>query len=279
MQIKQLKNLSDKLLVFGGAYGNLEALTEIRNIAQTEAYRPEQVIFTGDAVAYCTQPEQCVQLLAEWGVHAIAGNVEIQLREGRDTCGCNFKEGTVCDRLSQQWYPFVKQNISNSSLDWMSDLPRVIKFTFQGRNFAVVHGSYKNVSSYIFKSTKWSRKQKELVSADCDIIIAGHCGIPFYNVKDGIAWINAGVIGMPANDGTPRGWYLTLEPVKNGSIRFELKSLKYDYEKTAQTMKENKLPDEYCQALRTGIWDNCEILPPAESGLQGKRLDFYSFIL
>jgi hypothetical protein len=29
------------------------------------------------------------------------------------------------------------------------------------------------------------------------------------------------------------------------------------------------LPEEYSRTIRTGIWDNTEILPAIESGLQG----------
>lgn len=88
MRIKELGTISDSLLIFGGAYGNIHALSEMKSIAKKNGYHPEQVIFIGDAAAYCAYPERCVQLLAQWGVHAIAGNVEIQLREDRDDCGC-----------------------------------------------------------------------------------------------------------------------------------------------------------------------------------------------
>lgn len=279
MRTKELGTLTDKLLIFGGTYGNIHALSEMQSIAKKNGYRPNQVIFTGDAAAYCAYPERCVQLLDHWDIHAIAGNVEIQLREDRDDCGCNFEDGTVCNRLSQQWYPFVKKNISDSSLGWMHNLPDIIKFTLQDRKFIVVHGSYSNVSSYIFKSTEWEVKKRELNLAESDVIIAGHSGIPFYDINQNNAWINAGVIGMPANDGTPRCWYLTIEPADNDSIRFELKNMEYDYEKAKQAMEEHNLPKEYSKTLRTGIWDNCEILPPAEAKEQGEQLEFTSRIL
>ena len=50
---------------------------------------------------------------------------------------------------------------------------------------------------------------------DCDGVVCGHSGIPFCRLLEGDKrgrgarlWLNAGVIGMPANDGTARSWQL-----------------------------------------------------------------------
>lgn len=55
-----------------------------------------------------------------------------------------------------------------------------------------MHGSYNNVSSYIFQSTDGDIKEKELKLSESDVIIAGHSGIPFCDIKEDKAWINAG---------------------------------------------------------------------------------------
>lgn len=43
-----------------------------------------RIIFTGDASAYCAHPEECVQLIKEWDILSIAGNIEIQLAKRLD---------------------------------------------------------------------------------------------------------------------------------------------------------------------------------------------------
>ena len=69
---------------------------------------------------------------------------------------------------------------------------------------------------------------------------------------------------MPANDGTTRGWYLLIDTTGD-TLHFTHHSLKYDFNITARLMERNGLPMEYVKTLRTGIWDNCDILPPEET--------------
>lgn len=275
MNTEDLGTISDKLLIFGGAYGNLQALTRLKEIAESQNFNSMQIIFTGDAAAYCAHPEECIQLIKKWDIYAIAGNVEIQLREESDDCGCNFEAGTTCERLSRQWYPYVQQKVSPSSLEWMHQLPDSLRFSINGYTVQVVHGSYTDVSQYVFKSTGWKVKHKEFDAAGSDIIIGGHCGIPFSDHQTNRLWFNAGVIGMPANDNTPRAWYATAEPADSG-ILLKHHSFEYDHHQTAEAMKSENLPSEYWKTLCSGIWDNCDILPDQETREQGNRLSLSS---
>ncbi|MBL7056124.1 metallophosphoesterase family protein [Candidatus Woesearchaeota archaeon] len=266
----------EKVLIFGGSYSNVQALEKLREIAKD--IPKENIIFAGDSVAYCAEPEETAKILRNWGINSIAGNVEMQLREDRDDCACNFKEDSTCEALSKQWYPYCKEHISKESLEWMETLPDFLRFQMNNKEIMIVHGSYSNTSQFIFKSTEWQVKEQELEKAEADIIIGGHAGIPFSHKENDKAWINAGVVGMPANDGTPRVWYLTLTPDKEG-IKVEHKSFEYNNEKASKLMEKNNLPKEYSKTLKTGIWDNCDILPEQEIKEQGKRLEFDSFII
>jgi len=266
-KIKDLKNISGKILVFGGVYSNLQALEKLISIAESLSIPPENCICTGDIVGYCAQPEETVQAFRKWGAHSIAGNVEIQLAEDKEDCGCDFREGSRCDDFSKQWYPYAKIHLSQDSIDWMKELPLHIRFNYDGKKVQVVHGSAFQVSEFIFKSTDWSVKQRNFIETQTDIIVAGHCGLPFSHQEEGKLWLNPGVIGMPANDGSPKTWYAILDLDKDPG--FEHYSLKYDHQRASSLMMENQLPQEYARTLITGIWDNTEILPGLESGLQG----------
>jgi len=271
--VKDLGALSGKILVFGGVYSNLPALERLIEIANELQIPASNIICTGDIVGYCAQPEECVQRIRQWGIHSIAGNVEIQLRNREDDCGCNFDEGSRCDTFSRKWYPFAQLRLSEDSLQWMEQLPEHLCFQYGNKRVYVLHGSYLNPSEFIFRSTPWEQKQANFQTTQADIILAGHCGLPFHHEQDGLVWLNAGVIGMPANDGTSRVWYAILEMEKQ-VIAFEHRSFEYDHENAIHLMEKNKLPREYSETLRTGLWDNCEILPQEETKAQGKRLDF-----
>lgn len=267
--IPNLGTLEGPLLVFGGVYSNLQALEAIQQKAHELGIPPSNVICTGDVVAYCAEPEACVQRIKDWGIPCIAGNVEIQLSTGQEDCACDFTSGSRCDTFSKQWYPFAQSQLSTDSLQWMAALPEFLYFNYAGKRVAVLHGSFHHTSEFIFESTDWSIKQQNFNALQADVILAGHCGLPFSQSKNEKHWLNPGVIGMPANDGTPRVWYMVLNQ-SNHHFNFEHQALEYDYLRANQLMQERQLTPEYAKTLLTGLWDNCEILPEVETALQGQ---------
>lgn len=269
---QDIGKLSGKVLVFGGVYSNLQALQALKKIADAEGFSPKNIICTGDIVAYCAMPQACLELIQDWGIHNILGNVEIQLRDEEEDCGCNFNDGSRCDVFSRQWFPFAQKSINSAARNWLKTLPDHLVFEYADKKCVVVHGTFSETSGYVFRSSPWLKKQQNFEAAAADVILAGHCGLPFHDVQDGKYWLNAGVIGMPANDGTPRVWYMTLDDTDVFS--FAHHAFEYDCSAANQQMTENCLPPQYAQTLLTGLWDNCEILPLEETKTQGKMLLF-----
>lgn len=261
-----------KMLLFGGVYSNLQALEALKTIAETLNIAPENCICTGDIVGYCAQPEETVQLIKQWGAKSILGNVEEQLIEGATDCGCDFTEGSRCDGFSKLWYPYAQSKLSQDSLQYLKTLPDFISFKIRDKKATVVHGSTSLISEFIFKSTAWDRKAPHFEATKSDIIIAGHCGLPFHESKDNKLWLNPGVIGMPANNGSPNVWYAILEDT-NSEVTFSHHQLEYNYKLTNQLMNNGILPEAYATTIISGIWDNTEILPQQERDLQGLTLD------
>lgn len=276
--LKNIGKLEGELLVFGGVYSNLQALETLMEIAEKKKIPASNIICTGDIVAYCAQPEECVQAVKEWGIHAIAGNVEIQLREGLDDCGCDFQVDSRCDFFAKQWFPYAKNRVSKGAITWMDTLPTHIQFEYAGKTCFVLHGSYTHVSEFIFKSTPWQKKQESFDATGANVILAGHCGLPFNDVQNGKMWLNAGVIGMPANDGTSRVWYMLIQ-AQESTIAFQHCHFLYDFDETFAQMLENELPIDYAKTLSSGLWDNCDILPDEETAAQGKELIFQEMVL
>ncbi|MBD0779987.1 metallophosphoesterase family protein [Maribacter sp. ANRC-HE7] len=271
--IQNLGTLTGKILLFGGVYSNLQALEALLDVAHNLNISSRNMICTGDIIGYCSQPEEVCDLMRKNNIKTIAGNVEEQLREGEGDCGCDFEEGTICDSLSKQWYPYAQQQISKSTLHWLKTIPMQMKFRFAAKNFWVVHGSCFNISEFIFKSTPWEVKERNFIKTNADIIIAGHCGLPFTDSQGDKTWLNPGVIGMPANDGNTTVWYAVLEEV-NGKIEISHHPLQYNFEMASTLMDNHELPKEYSNTLKTGIWDNCDILPDMETSHQGKEIRF-----
>jgi hypothetical protein len=150
----------------------------------------------------------------------------------------------------------------------MRALPRRIDIEYSGRRLAVVHGSVRSINRFIFASSDARIKNRELDAAAGDGVLAGHCGLPFTQLLGKRLWHNAGAIGLPANDGTPRGWYSVLTADRSG-ISITHRALEYDHQCAAAKMRLAHLPEEYANALETGLWPSQDILPEKELRRRG----------
>ncbi|MGR3810967.1 metallophosphoesterase family protein [Jiulongibacter sp. NS-SX5] len=262
-KVKHIGLLKGKVLVFGGTYSNLQSLIKMKQLAEEEGIAPQNIIHTGDLIGYCASPVECTDIVEDWAIHCIKGNVEENILSGSDDCGCNYVEGGRCEMFSRSWFPFAKEQVTERNRNFLDSMPEQIDFEFAGKKCSVIHGSHSYISEFVFKSTSWKIKQNNFEALDADVILAGHCGIPFADEQADKTWLNAGVIGMPANDGTPFVWYLILDD--EGGFSYQFKKYEYDNFEANQLMMEHSLPWSYAETLMTGVWDNTEILPPKET--------------
>jgi len=258
------------ILVFGGPYSNLEATLAMRREADRLSIPPHRVICTGDIVAYAAEPAETTALIRDWGCHVIAGNCEEQIGAGAEDCGCGFEEGSACDRLAKGWYPFADRRMTEDDRIWMRELPMLAHFELEGLSYTVLHGGFEQTNRFIFASQSCVIRD-ELAAAATDVVIAGHAGIPFMARSASSRWFNPGVIGMPANDGSPDVWYGLVTPAR-GRTTFALKRLAYDHMSAAAAMRRTAHADGYAATLVTGIWPSFDVLPPTEKSATGKRL-------
>lgn len=252
----ELGPIDTPITLFGGPYSNLQAMLALQNAVHGTA------ICTGDVVAYCAQPAETVRVIRQMGCVVVAGNCEKQLAAGAGDCGCGFAEGSACDVLSRGWYAFASTQIRAPDRQWMRNLPDIATFSHHGQRYAVIHGGYTNVSRFIWPTSPRSVFDEEIAAIQArvgpvDGVIAGHCGIAFSRQAGGVQWINAGVIGMPANNGAQHTAYAEL---RAGEIEFF--QLAYDSAQAAEAMVRAGLTQGYDRALLTGYWPSEDVLPP-----------------
>ncbi len=161
--------------------------------------------------------------------------------------------------------------MNDENKQWLYTLPHYIQFRYGNKKVTVLHGSWFHTAEFVFKSTPWAVKHENFIATGSDIIIAGHCGLPFADSHKNKTWLNAGVIGMPANDGTDRVWFVTLDEKEN-NVDYQFHPYQYFNTKARNLMLKHGLPKTYADTLLTGIWDNCETLPEEETGMQGKMI-------
>ena len=260
------------VLVFGGPYGNLEATLAVLDDARRLGIPAERIVCTGDVVAYCSDPVATIDAVRDAGIHVVMGNCEASLASGSEDCGCGFEPGSSCDRLSAAWYAFADGLVDAGRRAWMAGLPRRIDIVLGGIRLAVVHGGLNDISAFNFASTPAAAKLADLCAAGVDGIVGGHCGLPFTQSIEGFLWHNPGVVGLPANDGTPRVWYSILTPSASG-LRIAHRALEYGHAGAASKMRAAGLPDGYADALEQGVWPSCDVLPVAELAARGIPLE------
>ena len=254
--------MSGPVLLFGGPYSNLNALEALIAQARARGVPPDRMICTGDVVAYCAEPAECVARVRALGCHVIAGNCERQLAAGASDCGCGFDEGSSCDLLSAGWFAFADARIKSAERGWMADLPDLAVFRHAGRRYGVLHGGVSDIARFLWPVSPDDAFGEEFASfaeiaGPVDAIVAGHCGIPFVRDTPWGAWINAGVIGMPPNDGRPATRFALL-----GAGRVEIAALRYDHDAARAAMERAGLVQGYHDALCSGYWPSEDILPP-----------------
>lgn len=251
------------VLIFGGNYSNLQASLALLDAARGHGIAPDHIICTGDIIAYGADPQPCVDLIRAHGVATVMGNCEEQLAVDAQDCGCGFTPGSSCDVLAGAWFSYARRHLDDSAKRWMASLPRRIDLAIGTRRLAIVHGAPSRINRFVFGSDPDPMLADEIALAGCDGVIAGHCGLGFTRTIGERLWHNAGAIGLPANDGTPRCWYSVLTPDGDG-FTIATHPLAYDHRAAASAMRAAGLPVDYATALETGIWPSLDILPLPE---------------
>ena len=262
MRIQDLGELEGDILLFGGVYSNLAALEALIAVAERLRIPPTHMLCSGDVVAYCAEAEASLQRIMGLGCPVLAGNCEVQLANDADDCGCGYDEGSTCSVLSLDWYRHARKEVTLESKAWMQKRPDRIVFTKGGKRFAMVHGGASNISKFVWPvatdaeiGAEITMLEQQVGAIDC--VIAGHTGIQMDRTVDGVRWINAGAVGMPPNDGDPRGCYGILS-----GDQLSLKRLNYDAEKAKSSMILKGLTQGYDTTLTTGFWPSEDTLPP-----------------
>jgi predicted phosphodiesterase len=258
-------------LLFGGPYGNLQVTQALLAEARRLAIPPERMLCTGDLVAYCGDPVATIDLIRDSGMAVVKGNCDEQLGASAADCGCGFEPGSACARLSADWYAYADSVVRPDQRRWLASLPGRIDLEIGGLRLAAIHGSASSINQFIFAGSSDGEKRDSLDALGCDGVIGGHCGLPFTQALYGRLWHNPGVIGMPANDGTPRVWFSLVTETPAG-LRFERRALSYDHEGAQAAMRRAGLPESYRKALASGLWPSLDVLPGRERQETGRPI-------
>ena len=259
------------MLVFGGPYGNRQALDALFAEAEALGIQPGNMLCTGDLAAYAADPQYIVDRIRDATVPVVMGNVEESLGSFAADCGCGFTKGSSCDALSAEWFRFAAAAVDDDAKAWMRTLPRRIEFVAGGKRCVAIHGGVHRINQFLFPTSDGRELDHQCADARADLIVGGHSGLPFTREIAGGIWHNPGVIGLPANDGTPRVWYGLIKPTFKGLV-LEHRALSYDHAAAAAGIRSAGLPPDYADAIETGIWPSDDIMPEADRQRRGQPI-------
>ncbi|HVR75131.1 MAG TPA: metallophosphoesterase family protein [Planctomycetota bacterium] len=257
---------------FGGIYSNHIALAAA--IESARSLGVDAMFCLGDLGAFGPHPDLVFPLLEENGVVCISGNYDDSLARGLTDCQCGYSDprDNHFARLSYR-YTFEKTSARNKA--WLGELPRALRLEMAGRRVLLCHGSPRRMNEFLWESTTPDHFLEKLCrDHDSDVIIGTHTGLPWSReLEGGRLFVNAGVLGRPANDGTTDVSYAVLETDPGGEkgwLRASFVPVAYDHAGLAREMSSEGLPEEFIETIETGWWTTCLEVLPARERLRGK---------
>ena len=154
----------------------------------------------------------------------------------------------------------------------MAALPKTITFALGGLTFRVIHGGVDVINRFVFAS------QREVLAEE--IATGGRrCRrrrprrrTVHREDQAAVVWFNPGVIGMPANDGTPDVWYGLIRSADGDRLVLSTHRLAYDHHGAAAAMRRCGHANGYARTLVTGLWPSLDVFPPPERAATGQKL-------
>lgn len=255
----------DRIAVFGGVYSNHLALeATIRDARDRGA---EALYCLGDLGGFGPHPDRCFPLLIEADVQVVRGNYDDSISRGLGDCQCGYTDPRD-NHFARLSYRYTLANTSPRWRRWMADLPEQRRLRWAGSRILMCHGSPRRMNEFLWESTTSTQFLEFLAERhEADVILATHTGLHWQRaLRRGGRFVNVGVIGRPANDGRTDVWYTLLTASEgDGPPAAEFVPVAYDRERLAGEMRDEGLPDEFIETIRSGWWTTClEVLPAKE---------------
>ena len=255
--------MKDQIALLGGVYSNYLALNAA--LDDIDARGIEHVFCLGDLGAFGPHPDKTVDILRENRVVTLQGNYDNSIAFGLDDCQCGYTDprDNYYAKLS---YDYTLNNTSEHHRRWMRTLPQQLRIKLAGKDVLLCHGSPRQLNEFMWESTTPTHfLEKMCVDFAADVIACTHTGLHWHRaLPSGRHFINAGVLGRPANDGTTNVWYTVLSHDDDG-VDVEFVPVYYDYAKLAAEMESEGLPHEFVRTICEGWWTTClEVLPAKE---------------
>jgi len=243
--------------ILSDIHANLEAFQAVVNDLDP---RTNRILNLGDLVGYNANPNECVDMARNIGMHSIQGN--------HDQAACNpiFAEDfNIFARAAILW---TRNNLTDENIHFLNGLEESRRLSCG----LACHGSPENTASYIalpFQARAILKKMKKGIWGNINVCLFGHTHkrkvwrmnvrkkvapveIPLHGTirlnDEDLYLLNPGSVGQPRN-GEPRSSYCIFD-TENNSVTFKL--VEYDILSTMKKIVDADLPEFFAKRLLNG---------------------------
>lgn len=228
-----------KIALLADIHANLEAFQAVLDDIKKQAI--DEILCAGDLINYSANPNETLELVKQNEIVSCLGN--------HDANAISPVELTQFPPEAQKSLLWTSKQLTNSSKEMLSKLPKTINLNLDGRNIFLVHGSPKNfLWDYVFPNTSENILEDFLNQVKTDILVLGHTHIPMIRRIKGKLVINPGSVGQP-RDFRPEASYCILETL---NLRASIIKVPYDINKAALKIISAQLPRYFADRLFTG---------------------------
>jgi predicted phosphodiesterase len=245
-----------RLALISDIHANLPALRAV--LAEIDARGNIDAIYhLGDLTGYAPWPNEVAALLHERAIPGIAGNYDSTVATDYKHCGCRA-DTPQDEELAHLSFEWTRSHVTPETKKYLGSLPfrldiRPLGGHVSGPTVTLVHGDQTLNTVYVTEDRPDSfleKMGKDLGARAEDVVCFGHTHKPWQRVVEGIQFINTGSVGRP-KDGDPRACYVSLA-IDGTGVRIEFVRVAYAIDEAARAIRENGLPEEFVEVLRSG---------------------------
>lgn len=234
-----------RIAVIADIHSNIFALNEV--LLDIDTRNADLVVCLGDLVGYATYPNEVIDTIRENRILTIKGNYDEAVSEELMICGCDYPDPKDMENagISLNW---TIDETREDNKEFLKSLPMEAEMDFGGRRVKFVHGSPRRINEYLKENSK--EAEEVMAGLEEDILVCGHTHKPYCRKYGSKLLVNAGSVGKPKTD-RPKAGYVIID-LDSENIEVEIHEADYEYEKTASSIEEAGLPQEFADIIRSG---------------------------
>ena len=186
-----------KIGIISDIHGNKKALDIV--LEELDKKNVDKIICLGDFVGGAPRSEEVVQKIMGMGqkVIAVRGNREKYILEGMPKV-VHDENIKISDEQLQR-NEWLKKQLSSSSMEFLSKLPKEIICDVEGVRIYIAHYPMNKDGSFRKHVKKANVEENEIMFSgiDADVFLYGHTHIEICNFNDDKLYINPGALGCP----------------------------------------------------------------------------------